>query len=191
MFELTRRRRRAASSGASARARRKTFSVATPLRRCRRATDGEDLYEHESGDEAADVRRVCDASLLRAAAEQPDAADELEQEPKAERDVCGHGRQEAEEDDVHAVAREEKYVAAEHARNRARRAEARHEKARRVAAEGRGHEDVSERRKHAAHEVEDEIPQVSDAVFHVVAENPEEEHVAEYVRPAAVHEHRN
>src|SRR5438270_2621923 len=65
----------------------KTFSVTPEARRRRRATDCEDFDEQESRDEAADVRRVCDAALLRAAAEQPDAARELEQKPKAERDV--------------------------------------------------------------------------------------------------------
>src|SRR5205085_7792069 len=109
-----------------------------------------ELHEREPRDEAADVRRVGHATLLRAAAEHAESAYELEEEPEPERDVCGHGREYSEDDDVDAVARVEKYVAPEHARDSARRAEARHERLRGVVRERDRREDVRERREHAA-----------------------------------------
>src|SRR5215211_485197 len=104
------------------------ISLTPPARGRRRpAPDGEELDQREPRDKAADVRRVGHAALLRAAAEDAEPADELEEEPQPERDVSRHGRQEVEEDDPHPVVREEQDVAAEYARDGPRRAEAWHE----------------------------------------------------------------
>jgi hypothetical protein len=49
---------------------------------------------------------------------------------------------------------------------------------------------VGQRSNHAAKQVEDQILHVAQTILDVVAEDPEEEHVAGDVREAAVHEHR-
>ena len=50
--------------------------------------------------------------------------------------------------------------------------------------------DVAERRDEARHEIENHIADVAHAILDVVAENPQEPHVAQQVGDAAVHEHR-
>ena len=57
-------------------------------------------------------------------------------------------------------------------------------------AEEQRHRRLGHHRDEAAHEVEREIPEVAERVLDVLAEDGEEEHVAEDVVPAAVHEHR-
>ena len=50
-------------------------------------------------------------------------------------------------------------------------------------------EDVRESRAYSADEIKEKVGEMAEVVFHVVAENPEEEHVSGYVQEAAVHEH--
>ena len=50
-------------------------------------------------------------------------------------------------------------------------------------------EDVRETRANSADEIEEKVREVAEVVFHVVAEDPEEEHVTGYVEEAAMHEH--
>jgi hypothetical protein len=49
---------------------------------------------------------------------------------------------------------------------------------------------VRRHRGDAAEQVEKDEASVSDAIFHVVAEDPEEQHVAEKVCPSAMQKHR-
>ena len=64
-----------------------------------------------------------------------------------------------------------------------RRAHRRHERIER-------HVGLKRRRREAADQVEDEVAAVPHPVLDVVAEDPEEEHVADDVGPAGVHKHR-
>jgi hypothetical protein len=73
-------------------------------------------------------------------------------------------------------------VRAHHAGDRARSAETRN-----LRRHVRQH--VGERRQQTAQQVKDRVPQPSHVVFDVVAKNPEEPHIPEEVRDAAVHEH--
>src|SRR5580704_1776257 len=50
-------------------------------------------------------------------------------------------------------------------------------------------EDVGETRTNAAKEIEEQVGEVAEVIFHVVAENPEEEHVPGEMHEAAVQEH--
>ncbi len=50
---------------------------------------------------------------------------------------------------------------------------------------------MGERRKHTGREVEGGVAAVPEVVLDVVAEDPQEQHVAEQVHQAAVHEHRH
>src|SRR5205823_12803113 len=50
-------------------------------------------------------------------------------------------------------------------------------------------EDVRQSGQHAADQIKDRIPKVTDAVFDVIAENEKKKHVAKDVRDASVHEH--
>jgi hypothetical protein len=50
-------------------------------------------------------------------------------------------------------------------------------------------EDVGETRAYAANQIEKKVRYVAEMVFHIVAENPEEEHVSGDVHEAAVQEH--
>ena len=50
-------------------------------------------------------------------------------------------------------------------------------------------EDVRETRANSADEIEEKVREVAEVVFHVVAEDPEEEHVTGYMEEAAMHEH--
>ena len=83
----------------------------------------------------------------------------------------------------HPGTRVEHEVGAEHARDRARRADV-------GDAGGRVGRELGEGREHAAHEVEERVAQAAHAILDVVAEDPEEQHVADDVHPAAVHEDR-
>ena len=50
---------------------------------------------------------------------------------------------------------------------------------------------LRDRRDDSAREVEEHEPQRAQLVLDVVAEDPEEQHVAQQVQPSAVHEHRH
>ena len=50
-------------------------------------------------------------------------------------------------------------------------------------------EDVREARADSADEIEEKVGEVAEVVFHVVAEDPEEEHVTGDVQEAAMQEH--
>ena len=82
-----------------------------------------------------------------------------------------------------ARVRVERDVGAEHAGDRARRAD------RRAAREAGLGPDVRVGRRPAAEQVEDQVAHVPEAVLDVVAEDPEVEHVPDDVGPAAVQEH--
>jgi len=83
----------------------------------------------------------------------------------------------------HPRFREQQQVGAEDSGDGTRGADRRH-------ARGGVEERVGQRREEAAGDVEDEIAEVVEAVLDVVAEDPEVEHVAAEVQPAAVHKHR-
>ena len=89
----------------------------------------------------------------------------------------------------HLRVRQQHEIAAEHGRDGAARADVRDRRLD-VAREHQGDEGLRRGRRKAAEEVEDEVAEPAERVLDVVAEDPEEEHVAEQVRPAAVHEHR-
>src|SRR4029434_6347224 len=49
--------------------------------------------------------------------------------------------------------------------------------------------DMHQSGTHAADQVEEQIPQMAETGFHVVAKDPQEQHVAENMRKASVQEH--
>src|SRR5262249_4236848 len=81
-------------------------------------------------------------------------------------------------------------ITTEYTRNRSRSAEAWNHQFGLTRRESRRREHVGQRCDYAAHQVEDQITNVAQAIFDVVAEDPKEQHVAGDVGKAAVHEHR-
>ena len=139
--------------------------------------------ENQTGGEAADVRHVGHAPAGFIGHGDRTAADELRDDPQPEHEERRHRHHAAPGQHVDPVAREHQQVAAEHAADRARRADGRNDRA---AVE----QDVRQARREPAREVEQHEPQVPEAMLDVVAENPEEQHVAAEVPPPAVQEHR-
>ena len=115
--------------------------------------------------------------------------DELVEEPAAQ----VHPGRDLDEEDEHQrpdpCRRVEDEEGAEDRRDRAARAEVRDARRGRRAEE-QGHGRLRHRRDEAAGEVEGEVAEVAERVLDVLAEDREEEHVAEDVAPASVHEHR-
>ena len=114
-------------------------------------------------------------------------AHELDQEPVAEHEVRGHRERRHVETQwdkqVHVHARVQQDVRAHHAADRTRGADHRDD--------GVGIECRLQRRGgDAAEQVEDDEAHMPHRVLDVVAEEPEEPHVADQVHPAAVQEHR-
>lgn len=79
--------------------------------------------------------------------------------------------------------REHEDIGAEHPGDRARGADIGHA---RFGSDGI----LRERRRDAGQQVEDQKFEVAEAVFDIVAEDPQKQHIAEQVQPAAMHEHR-
>lgn len=136
--------------------------------------------------EATDVREVGDAATLFGPAESGESAEDLDDEPQAQRHPGGgpHGREEeaeGQEGDDRGV-RPQDGVRAEDAGYRAGRPDDRYE---RVGVE----DDVSGGRTEPGEEVEDDETNVAEPVFDVVPEYPEEEHVEAQVEDVGVHEH--
>src|SRR3954449_6312442 len=164
-------------------------------RRCRRGRRGRRPVPTRAGrehqpcdqgthDEPADVRKDRHATRL----DDPDRGetiDELEHEPEAEDEDGRHVDElveETEEDERRdARAWEEHEVGAERRGDGAGRADGRHRR-RRV------DRDLGQSGERAAEEVEREEANPSEAVLDVVPEDPQVEHVAEQVEPAAMEE---
>jgi hypothetical protein len=108
---------------------------------------------------------------------------EAEHHPRTDLDHVHHQR---EQEHVHAhhVAREPQEVEAEHSRDRARSADHRHLRA-------GGEELEGERRGDPGPQVSQQVAQAAEPVLHVVAVDPQEQHVPEQVQEAAVEEHRH
>ena len=115
--------------------------------------------------------------------------DDLQEEPDAEVDPRGdaHDEDERERDDPRRRIEDDER--AEHRGDRPARADLRDARA-----VGRAEEQDDGRLAHARDEptcdVEREVAEVPERVLDVLAEDGEEEHVAEQVIPARVHEHR-
>src|SRR5205823_6447710 len=150
----------------------------------------EDEYADHADDEAGDVRGKGDAAAPmtgRRGRDLTDAADQLQQEPEREQD---DGRQldyfpenDPGDERQHARVRIQHEVRAHHASDCAARAD-RRQRRRRI------DRDLSDRRRDPAEQIEDDEASVAEAIFDVVAENPEVPHVPDDVHPAAVEEHR-
>src|SRR3954451_8571214 len=165
--------------------------VGRPQRPFPRASAGPgqatDEQPHErTGDEAGDVLEEGHAPAAAGHAEGGDAVDELEGEPQAQEDdrrALEELVEEAEEDErQHPSPRVQDDIRAEDRGDRPRRAD--HGR-RGVRADHHlragGHE--------AAEDVEEEEAEPAEAVLDVVAEDPQVQHVADQVDPAAVEEH--
>src|SRR5262249_17798352 len=113
--------------------------------------------------------------------------EELEKEPHAEEEVRRKVERPDEDneppDAPHSRAGIQMRVGAEDAGDGSGRADRGHLGA-------RSKRDLRAGRDKAAEKVKAEITAAAHAVFDVVAEDPEEPHVADDVRPARVHEHR-
>ncbi len=139
--------------------------------------------QQQARHEAADVRpeRHPRTALAQRAAQQ------LEEEPVAEHEQRRHrdrGDVEAQEDQhVHVCARIHARVCAQHAADGARSADHRH-----GAGWIRG--DLRTGCRQSRQQVEQQEARQPHDVLDVVAEHPQEPHVADDVEPAAVHEHR-
>src|SRR5512143_2884076 len=135
-------------------------------------------------DEPADVREEGDPARLRDA-QRSEAVDQLEEEPEAEHD---HGRdveqlvEEPEEDQRgDPCAGEQDDVRPERRGDRPGCPD-RGRTGRRI------YGDLRQGGDHAPDQVEDEEPEATEPVLHVVPEDPQVEHVAEEMQPAAVQE---
>ena len=135
--------------------------------------------------EAADVGEERHPAAALDHAERGQAVDQLEHEPEAEHDDrrdVDELVEEAEEDERrHPGAREEHEVRAQRRRDRPGRADRRDRR-------GRVDGDLREAGERAAEEIEAEEAEPAEAVLDVVPEDPQVEHVAEQVQPAAVQE---
>ena len=149
-----------------------------------------DINQNQPGNESSDVCRVGDAALLRAAAKHTESADQLKHKPQTDGDEGGHWHCYPTQEHHYSIGWEQQNVSPEHARDRARRAQARHQQAGLVTARKRYRsEDVRQTSEHAANQVKYQITKVTQAIFDVIAENEKKEHVAEDVRDASMHEH--
>jgi hypothetical protein len=133
------------------------------------------------------VREVGDAAVRPRRAEVEVAEEDLLDEPEAEdqqRRELDDRDEEDDEDQRHdAGGWEQDQVAAEHARDRPRGTDVRHGRV-------RPDRDLERRRGEPAEQVEDQELDRPHRVLDVVAEDPQEQHVAAEVQQAAVHEHR-
>ena len=113
-------------------------------------------------------------------------------EPDSDRHVSRNLREKSEKNHRHATCGMKQKVTTQHSRDRARSAQDSESAYCSCSlAKARSRKHVGQRRDHAADQVEDEVPDMAQTIFDVVAKDPKEEHVAEDVRDAAVHEHRS
>lgn len=114
--------------------------------------------------------------------EAADTGDKLQQEPVAQDDECGDGNEEKEDQREDSRTRKQNNVRAHNSGDSPARAQGR---------EGRVQikEDMAQARANPAHQIEEEIGNVAEVVFDVVAKDPEKQHVPGDVRPTAVQEH--
>src|SRR5687768_126075 len=80
-------------------------------------------------------------------------------------------------------------VSTQHTRDRSRRTETRNQHVGFLTGQSSSGKHVGQRSNQTANEVENEIADVAQTVLDVVAEDPEEEHVAAQVSNASMHEH--
>src|SRR5919205_3021389 len=92
----------------------------------------EKLDQYQSGKKAADVGRISDTALLRAAAQHPQSANQLKREPDSNRDVSRHLCEKAEENHSHAPFWMQQKITAQHSRDCSRRAKTRNLDAARI-----------------------------------------------------------
>ena len=78
----------------------------------------EKLDQYHAGDEATDVRRVRNTTLLRTAAKHSKPAYQLEQEPDSDRDISWYVREKTKQDHRHTSFRMQQEVTTQHARDR-------------------------------------------------------------------------
>src|ERR1051326_4955717 len=148
----------------------------------------QDLDQHDAGDEASDVRPECYAAGVLAGGGDGHrrSAQELQHEPETGKDPRRQPPEGKENDQGHepqdAGFGIQNEVGAHHAGDGAARADAGN-----VRAQVQG--DVRDRSREAADEVKDQVREAADVVFNVVAENPQEPHVADDVQPSAMQKH--
>ena len=144
-----------------------------------------DLGHQRADHEPADVGEERHPAAGLDHAQRRQAVEQLEDEPEAEHDDRRDVDQlveEAEEDQRrHPGPREEHEIRPERRRDRPGRADRRDRR-------GRVDGDLGEARERAAEQVEAEEPEPPEAILDVVAEDPQVEHVAQQVHPAAVQE---
>src|SRR5215212_5012058 len=170
---------------------RRGLSHAEPGRRPRRPavpapSEGPDDEADEGArDESSDMREERHLVLGRRRSERREAAQELQDEPQDQDDDRRHLDQLIEEAEEHqrqdARSRIQDEIGAEDRRDRAGRSDQR-------GAGRRVREDLAEGGHHPAGQVEQEEAKAAEAVLDVVAEDPQIEHVAAQVQPAAVEE---
>ena len=139
--------------------------------------------EQQPNDKPARVRPIGDAAAFGRGA---NAVKDLQPEPKRQHDPRGQ-REDADDDykkdkDVDLRLWEEQQIAPHNARNSPRCADQWHGRCR-----GRQVMDIG--RRHARQQVKDQEPNGSHLVFHVVAENPQKQHVARQMHKSTVQEH--
>jgi len=116
------------------------------------------------------------------------AGEQVLEEPEADHDEGGdrdrdEDQDEERNDDVHGGGGVPDDVGAEHACDSAACAKHRHRAV-------RVHHSLQQGGDDARSQEEDQIAQVAHTVLDVIAEHPEEEHIADDVEPASVNEHR-
>jgi hypothetical protein len=147
----------------------------------------EEKAQQESGSETADVRHVSDTPL-RVPEGRGVLVEYLDHDPEAEDDdgwQLNRGKKQYSErhDGPNSIPWKHDEISPEHSGYRAGCPKRRNGGI-------RVNENLGERRRHSAYEIEDQELSVTEVVFDIVPEYPEIKHVAEDVHPAAMHEHR-
>src|SRR5438093_1235264 len=155
-------------------------------RRTPAAEPADEQPDDHAEDEPADVLEQGDASAGMADPERSEAVDQLEDEPEAEDDDGGDLEELVEEHEEHD--RQDPCPWVQHevgAEDRGDRARGPDDGRRR----GRVDEDLAGRGGETAEQVESDEAGPPEPILDVVAEDPQVEHVADQVDPAAVQEH--
>ena len=121
-------------------------------------------------------------SSIHGRTKRADPAEKLQHKPQSQNHDSGHTDQEDEDQGQDPVTRFEDNVRTQHAGNRSARAQRRDM---RIQVE----RDVHQARSHSANEVKEQIAQVAKGRFDVVAEDPQEQHIAQDVSNARVEKH--
>src|SRR5438309_2871216 len=144
-----------------------------------------DEPDHDAGEEATDVLEDRDAAGRALDPERGDPVDQLEQEPEPEDDDGRHLEElveEAEEDEREDPRPGvENEIGSEDGGDRPRCPDDRHLRRRRD-------RDLRQRGDSSAKQVEEQEADPAEAILDVVAEDPQVQHVADQVQPAAVEE---